>query len=93
MKWLAHVQKPLAVICGDDWFDSDAHINVSRIFSEQRWLYSCEFFDVVDEVMKPKETCHHIEDSLELFFELVQLQQPPQTDLFKFMMLSFAGLL
>jgi hypothetical protein len=74
MQWLAHVEKPLAVICGDDWFDSDAHIKVSRIFSEQRWLYSCNYFDIVDEVMKSKETCHYIENSLDQFFELILLQ-------------------
>lgn len=71
MQWLVFVEKPLAVICGDDWFDSDAHINVGRIFSEQRWLYSYDFFNVVDEVMQPKETCHYIENSLELFFGVV----------------------
>jgi hypothetical protein len=34
MNWLRLIEVPLAVIRTDDWFDSDAHINVCAIFAK-----------------------------------------------------------
>lgn len=68
MQWLFHCTRPLGIIRQDGWISSEAKLEAGKIFSEQKWLYSAQYFDLVDKIMDSKLTCLCLHETLENFF-------------------------
>lgn len=53
MKWMEYLEDPIAIIMNSVWLaPSDAHARVAQLLSDQKWLYSWKYFNVVDGIMK-----------------------------------------
>ena len=76
MKWMEYLEDPIAIIMNSIWLaPSDAHIRVAQLLADQKWLYSPQYFDVVDGIMKNQQTPKLVVRTLENFFELIQVQK------------------
>jgi hypothetical protein len=72
MKWMWYLQDPLSIIISPSWIYHDNANIVAEVLTQQKHLYSSDFFDTVEDVFKLSTTSNCLVNTIENFFDLIK---------------------